>query len=388
MSLWNKKPVWDVNLRFPNLLLILVIINSILIFKEFILGASANRTKTRSSSGKKLNGLNKLRTVLSKSDEINDNLLEKTFEKLVNLSEIESMAFFVEENSGFKLIKSAGKIPTVLPNLKFFIDGANLRIKYPGNLGEEPIGSIKASKGFISYSSAITRFDALVIPLTFQNGSNGLWVIPGITSPRSVKISLSSTALHLETLYCLINMGNAEGDGRYKDKTTGLLKYDCFADAFDTEIERSERYQQDMSLLSIDLTDFHEYSLEQCKMLKKALSQSLKLSLRRLDLMFCGGRESEFLAILTETNQEVAEIVAGRITKTFAKQIQKFDFIKEEKQLLHIGGATYPTDATHGDGLLEKSQEALKAASEKNIAYASYDKISEILNSWTNGDNE
>jgi len=91
--------------------------------------------------------------------------------------------------------------------------------------------------------------------------------------------------------------------------------------------------------------------------------------------MFCGAGEGEFIAILTETGVKVATVVAQRIQKAFAKHNEKADFINKTSIGLVIGAATYPTDATHGAGLLEKSTEACDKADVSGTGIASYSEI-------------
>jgi GGDEF domain-containing protein len=88
--------------------------------------------------------------------------------------------------------------------------------------------------------------------------------------------------------------------------------------------------------------------------------------------MFCGQQDCEFIAILTETSAEVAEIVAQRVQKSFARQLEKAEINSKGKNILFIGSASYPTNATHGHGLLEMSREALAQAEKEEKEFVSY----------------
>ena len=99
---------------------------------------------------------------------------------------------------------------------------------------------------------------------------------------------------------------------------------------------------------------------------------ALKQSLRRLDLMFCGKSDCEFLAILSETSAEVAEIVAQRVQKSFSRQLEKLNYKNKDKNQLFIGSATYPTNATHGLGLIEMSRDALTQAESSSKGFVGY----------------
>jgi predicted phosphodiesterase len=67
----------------------------------------------------------------------------------------------------------------------------------------------------------------------------------------------------------------------------------------------------------------------------------------------------------------VAEIVAQRVQKSFAKQIEKTN-LDNKQRILFIGSASYPTHATHGHGVVEKSREALTQAENEDKDFVSY----------------
>lgn len=374
IGLWNRKPVWDVSIRFPNLLLILIIINTVLIFRETILAAGAvkpgkNRSRSRIAR-KRSKNLNELRAILKNAEQIDESLLKKTLARLQELSGSETTALYILEKNQCRMLDSAGEIPAPLVGSRFIFKGETLSLKFPGNLGEEDLG--KPAGRAISFKSAITRLELTVLPLILKNERTGLCVFSSRENHKTPPISLVSTALYLETLMTLIESEKEGDDRRYLDKSTGLLRFSCFADSFETEVERSERYKQEMSLLTISIKNLASLSKEEKSGAGKNLAASLKQSLRRLDLMFCGEKEGEYLAILTETGIQVAGIVATRIQKTFAKLNEKNDFISKNAVSIRIGAATYPADATHGQGLLEKSHESMLEADHADSGFKAY----------------
>ncbi len=371
IGIWNRKPVWDVNLRFPNLLLILVIINTVLLFRESILGIGTRPARTRKKHARRRSkNLNELRSVLKNAGQIDESLLGKALTKLHDISGSETVVLYSIESNQSRQLAAAGEIPPALTGSRFFLKGDSLIIKYSGSLGEEEIGKIQ---GKISFSSKVTRLEMTVLPLQPTSGQTTVCIFSSREQHQTPPVSLASTALFLETLLALIdNVRNSDGDSRYKDKNTGLLVHACFEDSFETEVERSERYKQEMSLLTIRINGFADLDATQKQAVSRNAAQALKQSLRRLDLMFCGQAENEFIAILTETGVKVAAIVAQRVQKSFAKQNEKLDFINKDNFGMLIGAATYPTDATHGAGLLEKSMDACNAASTSTGGIASY----------------
>lgn len=372
ISLWNRKPVWDVNLRFPNLLLILVIINSILIFKGLILSDN-NSTGTAKKTGRTNKSLAPLRSIIPTTSEINDNLFIRVLEKLKDLSRSGATAILLPDANEFELVASSGELPTSFKNAKLVKKDDALFIKFTENLGEEKISGSLYKFRPLKFKSSATRLELTLYPLKLKNGNVGFLIFTSKSAHKHPRLPYSSTALYVETVIAVIKDFATSSDLKYKDKSTGLLKFECFAEAFETEIERSERYQQDMTLMSTKIKFCQDTSEKDKKQLQKAAAIALKQSLRRLDLMFCGQQDCEFLAILNETGKEVAEIVAQRVQKSFTKQLEKLEINNDNNRILFIGSATYPTDATHGHGLSEKSYEALKKAEKEDKAFVSYD---------------
>lgn len=376
IGLWNRKPVWDVSIRFPNLLLILIILNTVLIFREVILVAgtagSAPAKSRQKRARKRSRNLNELRAVLKNSDLIDESTLNQAITRLQEITRCETVALYILENNQCRLLSSAGEIPPALNGSRFLLKNDMLGIKFPGNLGEEEIGKITPASKPFTFKSAVTRLELTALPLSLKTSKIGLCVFSSREGHKTPPISLASTALFLETLLTLIESEKGSGDARYKDKATGLLRFSCFADSFETEVERSERYKQEMSMLTLSINGFAKLSDSEKLQISKNAALALKQSLRRLDLMFCGQQEGEYLAILTETGVSVAGVVAQRIQKTFAKMSEKLDFISKHDIKVFMGAATYPTDATHGQGLLEKSRESLLEADKTEGGFKSY----------------
>lgn len=373
IGLWNRKPVWDVNLRFPNLLLILVLINTILLFRETILGVGNRPARTRQRRARRRSrNLNELRSILRNAGQIDESLLNKSLIKLREISGCETVALFSLEGNQCRQLAAAGELPPALNGSRMTVKGESLLIKYSGSLGEEEIGRLLPAAKPMQFKSAVTRLELTALPLQSSQSATVICIFSSREGHKAPPVSLASTALFLETLLALIESARQGGDSRYKDKTTGLLLHDCFADSFETEVERSERYKQEMSLLTLKITGYNNLTDSEKATVGRNAAMALKQSLRRLDLMFCGAGEGEFIAILTETGVKVATIVAQRIQKAFAKHNEKADFINKAGINLLTGAATYPTDATHGAGLLEKSAEACDKAGASGTGIASY----------------
>ena len=172
-------------------------------------------------------------------------------------------------------------------------------------------------------------------------------------------------------------MCNSHGGESNTDQSTGLLKFSAFKDSLDLELDRSERYRQKMSLMILSVSKFKDLPKASKDGVQKAVAESLKESLRRFDLSFSWQKPGSFAAILTETDSDVAKMVGERIISSFQKNLSGSQAQVSSKSApsvarMHIGFATYPTDASHSDGLLEKAQEALDCSLREDVGIVSF----------------
>ena len=152
------------------------------------------------------------------------------------------------------------------------------------------------------------------------------------------------------------------------DGLTGLLNRRAFDDAMDAEIARSARAGTPMSLLLIDVDHFKAYNDEyghpsgdEClKLVANHLQKSLK---RSADLAVRYGGE-EFAAILPETDEDGAYLVAESFRKTLAGA--RLPHRGSERGILtaSVGVATYmPDNLRRSTGeLIQVADEALYSA--------------------------
>jgi len=90
----------------------------------------------------------------------------------------------------------------------------------------------------------------------------------------------------------------------------------------------------------------------------KEVAQLLRKSIREVDIPFRYGGD-EFTALLVETGQKGAAVVAERIRRTIEQHV----FLRELEQDFHltasIGYATYPTDADTKRQILQLADNAM-----------------------------
>ncbi len=153
----------------------------------------------------------------------------------------------------------------------------------------------------------------------------------------------------------------------YTDDLTGLYNHRYMQISLNREIRRSQRYGLKFSLLFLDLDRFKEINDKYGHLAGSAALQEVGRLLvdcvRDVDTLFRFGGD-EFAAILVETDDRTARVVAERIRKV----IEEFAFLKERDMASYVtvtaGFATFPTDATEKDKLLSLADKAMYAGKE------------------------
>lgn len=148
----------------------------------------------------------------------------------------------------------------------------------------------------------------------------------------------------------------------YTDDLTGLYNHRYLQVSLNREIRRAQRYGLKFSLLFLDLDRFKEINDNYGHLAGSAALQEvgrlLAACVRDVDTLFRFGGD-EFAAILVETDDNTARIVAERIRKV----IEGHAFLKEQKTPSYVtvtaGFATFPTDTTEKEALLDLADQAM-----------------------------
>ena len=148
------------------------------------------------------------------------------------------------------------------------------------------------------------------------------------------------------------------------DGMTGLLNHKFFEKRLKEEIERSERYEQNFSLLFLDLDKFKRindtYGHQFGDYVLKQTSKIIQKSVRNIDVVSRYGGE-EFSVILVNANRIDAQKTAERIRK----EIELNEFIDgniKEKLTISIGIGIYPADANNFNGIISFSDRKMYRA--------------------------
>ncbi|MDY6847543.1 MAG: diguanylate cyclase response regulator [Thermodesulfobacteriota bacterium] len=148
----------------------------------------------------------------------------------------------------------------------------------------------------------------------------------------------------------------------YTDDLTGLYNHRYLQVALDQELSRSGRYGLEFALVFVDLDYFKEVNDRFGHLVGSAIlretAQLLRKCVRDADILFRYGGD-EFTALLLETEDRGAEVVAERIRRTLADHC----FMAEDgigvRLTATIGYAVFPTDAEERLDLLNLADRAM-----------------------------
>ena len=148
----------------------------------------------------------------------------------------------------------------------------------------------------------------------------------------------------------------------YTDDLTGLYNHRYMQISLNREIKRAQRYGLKFSLLFLDLDRFKEINDAYGHLAGSAALQEVGHLLvgcvRDVDTLFRFGGD-EFAAILVETDDTTARIVAERIRKV----IEGHAFLKDRETPSYVtataGFATFPTDSVEKEKLLDLADQAM-----------------------------
>lgn len=152
----------------------------------------------------------------------------------------------------------------------------------------------------------------------------------------------------------------------HTDSLSGLWNHGYFQYEFSKELKTSQRENQPLSLLMLDIDNFKNYNdtlgHQAGDKILREISNLLKEYSRREDCACRYGGE-EFAIILPRTDKKTAFMIAERLRKRIEEQKFKHEEILPSKKLtISIGIASFPEDASDKDELIAKADSALYEA--------------------------
>ena len=153
-------------------------------------------------------------------------------------------------------------------------------------------------------------------------------------------------------------------DEAMHDGMTGLLNHKFFEKRLDEEIERSNRYNETMTLLFLDLDNFkrindthgHQYG----DYVLKITASIIQDNVRNIDIVSRYGGE-EFSVVLVNADKKVSLKTAERIRK----EIENYKFNQnniKERLTISIGMGEFPSDANNKEDIIKYSDSKMYIA--------------------------
>lgn len=151
------------------------------------------------------------------------------------------------------------------------------------------------------------------------------------------------------------------------DSLTGILSRRFIMSRLREELQRSERFGYQFSLLMVDIDRFKHYNDQYGHLvgdvLLKEVARIMKENIREIDAIGRYGGE-EFCLILAETDKKGAYFAAERIRQAVESgDIRAYD--ERLKITVSAGIAVFPDDAKEANQLFEKADKALYRAKEQ-----------------------
>jgi len=148
----------------------------------------------------------------------------------------------------------------------------------------------------------------------------------------------------------------------YTDDLTGLFNQRYLEIVLEQEIRRAERYGLAFSILFLDLDLFKKvndrYGHIAGSNALKEVAKLLRKSIREVDVPFRYGGD-EFTALLVETGQEGAAVVAERVRRAIENHTFLSNYQQDTKLTASVGFATYPLHAKDKKAILELADRAM-----------------------------
>ncbi len=228
----------------------------------------------------------------------------------------------------------------------------------PGMNGLDLIKNIRKNPGTMLIPViVVTAVNDLETKINvFRAGGDGLLIKPFDLQELDVRIE---RAIQISQNFMKLT---------YVDALTNVFNRRLFDDRLPTEINRTKRYNHELSLVMIDIDYFKKfndtYGHRAGDFVLSSLAQYVKRSLRTQDFVCRYGGE-EFIVIMPMTQSKDAAMVMSRIRadlqdRSFYSPFDHRDFNIQ----ISVGVAQFPADADDADSLTRAADDALYEAKE------------------------
>jgi diguanylate cyclase (GGDEF)-like protein len=228
--------------------------------------------------------------------------------------------------------------------------------------------------GYVPHGSSVKSL--ICAPILVNNGVGGIIYLDSAKKNAFNKEDMEFTELLAKEISISFDISSTfEQSFEYSairniftsDELTGYLNRRKFDIDITDEVASAKEYEEQLSLLMIDIDWFKKYNdfhgHEKGDALLKAVADTLAANTRPYEKIYRYGGE-EFVILLPDTDKEKAPSVARRLQKTIEKT--QFEGQKESQPnktiTVSIGVATFPSDADQSDKLIETAESALSRA--------------------------
>lgn len=231
---------------------------------------------------------------------------------------------------------------------------------------EEGFYLLNAEERQVLSSTPIAPDAVGLLPLTADGELRGGVVVfdaPSLASSEALPVD----SVHYLTEQVIIGFVNAcryqsAQDLMHTDDLTGLYNHRYLQIALDHEVHRAQRYGLQFSLLFLDLDHFKDINDKHGHLSGSAALREVGMLLRRcvreVDTLFRFGGD-EFAAILVDADAKTARVIAERVRKAIDEHV----FLQDQQTPWHLtataGYATFPSDATEQEKLLDLADQAM-----------------------------
>ncbi len=220
----------------------------------------------------------------------------------------------------------------------------------------------------------------LYVPLVIQGVNTGLLIVDNMLSQQKIEESefamLKSFAGQIALVVDNVKLFDKVEELSLYDELTALPLRRYFQERFQEEFYRAERFKQPMALVWADVDYFKDvndtYGHQIGDKVLKEVGRVIISNLRKIDFP-CRHGGDEILILLPQATGEDAKRFSKRLLDEIKDMRIPVSFSKDKfvNISLSIGIATFPDDASSGDALLQKADEALywvKSHGRGNIA--------------------
>ena len=150
----------------------------------------------------------------------------------------------------------------------------------------------------------------------------------------------------------------------FEDPITHLLGWQIFEDRLNQSLKDSARYQFNLSILVVDISDFKMVNsalgYEAGDDLLKEIAIRLQACVRQVDSLTRFSKDTFIILLVQLAKPETTVVVTQRILESLA---QPFKIHEQETYInAHIGIAVYPADGENATSLIKSADQALQIA--------------------------